>query len=190
MDAMMKHDFFNQVRETVFGGSLTQGQVDGLNHIVKSFVAAGLTDMRWLAYMLATAYHETAHTMQPIAEYGRGKKHDYGKKLKQSRKPYEMPDRLYYGRGYVQLTWYENYEMLGRLTGRDLLNRPELAMDPEIAAQIMIMGMTKGLFTGVALSRYFNNVANDWYNARKIINGLDCYEKVAGYGMRFYKALI
>ncbi len=29
--------------------------------------------------MLATVYHETAKTMQPIEEYGRGVGRDYGK---------------------------------------------------------------------------------------------------------------
>ena len=30
-------------------------------------------DDRWLAYMLATAFHETARTMQPIREFGAGR---------------------------------------------------------------------------------------------------------------------
>ena len=37
----MNSAFFDAVRETVFGGSLTQGQVDGLNVIIKAWEQMG-----------------------------------------------------------------------------------------------------------------------------------------------------
>jgi predicted chitinase len=43
----------------------------------------------------------------------------------------------YIGRGYIQLTGKENYEKVGNLIGVDLVNNPELANDPEIAAKIV-----------------------------------------------------
>lgn len=188
-----KH-FFDTVRENLFKGTFSQGQVEGMDAILDRWEASGLTDLRWLAYMLATTYHETAKTMQPIEEYGKGKGYRYGKKIKRSGIPYKTPDKIYYGRGYVQLTWYENYETMGRLLGADLLNNPELALNPNIASQIMFEGMTKGNshfgdFTGKSLENYFNDKKEDWVNARKIINGLDKAELIAGYGKKFMAAL-
>lgn len=188
-----KH-FFDTVRDSLFGGSMNQGQVRGMEAILREWEKRELTDLRWLAYMLATAYHETARTMQPIEEYGKGKGYRYGKKIKRSGIPYSLPDKLYYGRGYVQLTWYENYETMGRLMHQDLLNQPELALVPEIAAEIMFEGMTKGNsnfgdFTGKSLENYFNDKKEDWVNARQIINGLDKADLVAGYAKKFYAAV-
>lgn len=192
-DMTNKTKFFDSIRKSIFV-KLSQSQVDGMNFILDECKAACISDMRWVAYMLATAYHETAATMQPIREYNRGKGYDYGKKLKMSRVPYTSPDRIYYGRGYVQLTWYENYQLMSRLIGVDLLNNPDLALDKKIAARIMIEGMTKGSssfgdFTGKCLEMYFNDTLTDWNNARRIINGTDKAELIAGYAKKFYSAL-
>jgi hypothetical protein len=168
-----------QVSITLFNSKMLQSQIEGILHIMDAFYISGNTDPRWLAYMLATAYHETDKTMRPVEEYGRGAGHRYGKKIKQNGTPYETPDKIFYGRGYVQLTWYDNYDTMGKLLNIDLLNKPELALDPHIAANIMIEGMTKGLFSGVPLDRYFNATRNDAVNARKIINRLDCAERIA-----------
>ena len=114
-----------------------------------------------------------------------------GKKIKYNRQPYDYPDKIYYGRGDVQLTWYENYELMGKLLNIPLLEQPELALSPEISARIMIEGMTKGAsnrgdFTGVSLENYFNATKDDPINARRIINSLDQANKIAGYYDRFF----
>lgn len=140
-----------------------------------------LKDKRWLAYILATAYHETAHTFEPVREIGRGRTRPYGRKRKLSGEPYTI-DHIYYGRGHVQLTWYENYDKFGKLLKIDLLNNPDLALDMQTSIRIMFAGMTRGLFTGVNLARYFNDEREDWVNARKIINGLDKADMIAEYG--------
>lgn len=159
--------FFAHVRGDPFGGRMTQGQVDGSNAILEAWDARpDLTDLRWLAYMLATAKWETAHTMQPIEEYGHGAGHTYGV-------PDVQTGQAYYGRGYVQLTWKANYAKMAALTGTDLVEHPELALDPKLAALIMFEGMKGGLFTGVGLPKYFNATVDDPYNARRIVNGLD-----------------
>lgn len=188
-----KH-FFDSIRDSLFHGDFSQPQVEGLDAILDRWEAQQLTDLRWLAYMLATCYHETARTMQPIEEYGKGAGYRYGKKIKRSGIPYSLPDKIYYGRGYVQLTWYENYETMGRLLGIDLLNNPDLALQPVIATKIMFEGMTKGNshfgdFTGKSLENYFNDKKEDWVGARRIINGTDKAELIAGYGKKFYNAL-
>jgi predicted chitinase len=186
-------EFYADVRP-LFGGHLSQSQVDGIQAILKATADAGITDNRKVAYMLATVFHETGQTMQPVSENGKGAGHDYGKKLKMGggpgkRVPYTTPNELYYGRGYVQLTWYENYENMGKLLHIDLLDNPDLALQPSIAAAIMIKGMTKGLFTSVGLDKYFTDKRTDWVNARRIVNGLDMAKTIAGYAKIFYKGL-
>ncbi|MDN3582221.1 hypothetical protein [Mucilaginibacter flavus] len=179
----------------MFGGHLSQSQINGIETILTAVTEAGITDNRKTAYMLATVFHECDRTMQPITEFGKGAGNDYGKKLKMNngpghRIPYITPDKLYYGRGYVQLTWFENYENMEHLLHLPLLENPELALDPPTAAKIMIKGMTGGLFTGKGLGKYFTSTITDWVNARKIINGLDHAETIVGYAQTFYKGLI
>lgn len=191
---MNRQIFYNEIKGSLFGGRLTQSQVDGINFKLDAWDQSGYTDVRWLAYMLATCYHETAKTMQPIEEYGKGRGRRYGKKIKLSGQQYEHPDKLYYGRGDVQLTWYENYELMGKLLGIPLLEQPELALDSEISAKIMIEGMTKGKsnrgdFTGVSLETYFNATKDDPINARRIINGLDKAHLIAAYHYKFLLAI-
>ncbi len=75
--------------------------------------------------MLATAYWETAQTMEPIEEYGKGAGRPYGE-------PDPATEQTYYGRGYVQLTWLPNYEKASKeiydiefdAGGVDLVNNP------------------------------------------------------------------
>jgi putative chitinase len=190
---------FDKVRKPLFSGILKAKQVQGIEAILNEWERQQLTDRRMLAYMLATAFHETAETMQPIKEFSRGKGLDYGKKLKMGGGPnkriaYTIPNQIYYGRGLVQLTWYENYKLMGRLLGIDLLNNPDLALQMDVSVQIMFEGMMQaassfGDFTGRCLEQYFTKKTCDWVNARKIINGLDCAEKIANHAMIFNSAL-
>jgi hypothetical protein len=94
--------FFDKVRAELFAGSLSEEQVAGMEEMLSFGERIGCDD-RHLAYVLATAFHETARTMQPIEEYGKGKGKSYGA-------PDPQTGQTYYGRGYVQLTWKENYQ--------------------------------------------------------------------------------
>lgn len=174
--------FFDAARSAPFGGSLTQRQVDGMTRILDEWEKRGLTDQRHLAYMLATTYWETAHTMQPIEEIGKG----HGR-------PYGLPDpvthQTYFGRGLVQLTWLANYRKAGVLVGQDLVNHPGLALQPDIASKILFSGMSSGLFTGKKLSDYFNATTDDPMHARRIINGLDHAQDIADINENFLDAL-
>lgn len=184
-----RNEFMASVKASLFHGPITQKQADGMNAIINEFERRLLQDRRWLAYMLATAFHETARSMAAIEEFGKGRHYDYGKKLKRSRIAYTSPDVLYYGRGLVQITWYENYEMMGNVLAIDLLYHPDLALRLDVAVKIMYEGMLHGLFTGVSLSKYFTAANADWVNARKIINGLDRAEMIGNYGKLFLNAL-
>lgn len=181
--------FFEHIRQHLFASKIFQAQVDGLTAILDEWEHRGLTDPRWLAYIMATVYHETGRRMQPVEEYGKGKGRWYGTKTKQSGKPYKYPNKIYYGRGIVQITWYENYDRIGGLTGVDLLTRPELALQMDVSLKITFGGMLNGWFTGRKLSDYLNGEQADFMNARRIINGIDCAEKIAGYAKEFYTAV-
>jgi len=178
---MDRSKFFPRARSTVFRGYMTQPQVDGLNALLDAWDASGLTDSRFLAYMLATVYHETSATMQPIEEYGRGRGRPYG--------AVQPNGRVYYGRGYVQLTWPNNYKVLGEALGVDLYDDPDLALKPDIAAKIMFYGMVHGTFTGKKLADYFNVHITDFLNARRIINGMDRAAQIAVYAREFFAAI-
>lgn len=191
---MNREILLSEIKTSLFSGKLTSSQIDGLNFKLTAWEQSGLKDLRWLAYMLATSYHETARTMQPIEEYGKGRGKPYGQKLRHDRKPYAFPDKLYYGRGDVQLTWYENYEKMGKLLGIPLLEQPELALKPDVSARIMIEGMTRGKsnrgdFTGASLENYFNEVKDNPVHARRIINGLDKANLIASYHNKFLAAI-
>lgn len=176
-------NFFQVVRSGLFNGTLKQAQVNGMTAILDEWEKNyANSDDRFLAYMLATTFHETATTMQPIAEYGKGAGRPYGK-------PDPVTGKVYYGRGFVQLTWKENYDKFGKLLKADLLNNPDLAMDLTNATKIMFVGMTKGMFTGKKLVDYFAGETEDWVNARRIINGTDRAQLIAGYGKVFYGAI-
>lgn len=172
---MNRASFFAAVRVSPFGGSLSQPQVDGLNAILDEWDKRKLTDVRWLAYMLATTFHETAQTMQPIREFGRGKGKQYG--------------TIYYGRGFVQLTWEDNYRKMSAIVAVDLVARPDRALEMPIAAAIMFDGMIRGLFTGKKLADYINSGFCDYQQARRIINGTDRAMTIVGYALQFERAL-
>ncbi|HHX31084.1 MAG TPA: hypothetical protein GX712_00650 [Bacteroidales bacterium] len=191
---MKTQKLFNEINNTLFKGTLTNKQKEGINYKLKAFDKHDITDDRWRAYMLATSFHETARTMQPIEERGKGAGKPYGQRRKYSGAIYAEPDKLFFGRGDVQLTWYENYELMGRLLDLPLLEEPELALNPLVSARIMIEGMTRGVsgrgdFTGVSLENYFNANREDPFNARRIINRLDCAKLIEGYYRKFLSAL-
>jgi putative chitinase len=178
-----RRKFFDGVRANPFGGSMRQGQVDGCNTLIAAWEArSDMGDPRWLAYMLATAKWETAHTMQPIEEYAKGRGRPYGVPTQDG--------RVFYGRGYVQLTWATNYARMAALTGVDLVHHPELALEPRLAALIMFEGMKGGLFTGVGLPTFFNSQRDDPIGARRIINGMDHAEDIAAIHAGFLAGLL
>jgi len=189
--------FFDSVRHSIFGGKLTTGQVSGLESILDYWESEKLTDLRQLAYILATTAWETAWTCQPISEIG-SDTYFFGMYDKGGTRP-TVAARLgntvpgdgvkYCGRGFVQLTGRTNYQKMSVVTGVDLVNSPDLAMRLDIAAHILFYGMEHGTFTGKKLSDYFNETKCDWTGARKIINGTDKATEIADIAKKFYAAL-
>lgn len=186
--------FYQKIKDLKLFTTLSNSQVLGMETILNYWDKMQFTDLRWLAYMFGTVMRECGIGMMPIEEFGKGKGHSYGGFRKRSGLAYTTPNKIYFGRGYVQVTWFENYELMGRLLKRDLLNKPELAMVPDVAVEIMFEGMTKGAssfgdFTGKCLEQYFNATTEDWYNARRIINGTDHALEIEDHAKLFYQAL-
>jgi len=171
--------FFAGVRDIT--GRLDQVQVDTLNRLLDS---AAHWRLSWLAYGMATAWHEAL--FRPIREYDRG-----------GRRPYAKPGEYgqpQYGRGLVQLTWDANYKRADEELGLNgsLLRNFDRALEPEIAAAILVRGMEEGWFTGKALQRYLPNekgTAAQFHDARRIINGTDKAAAIALLALQFQAAL-
>jgi hypothetical protein len=194
--------FFDTVLEALFKGTLSGPQVEGMTAILNFWEERMAdADPRWLAYILATAFHETAYTMQPVRETLAGSDEKAieildrayaAGKLSWVKTVYWLPDedgKSWLGRGLVQLTHRVNYEKMALATGIDLLSRPERAMEMAVAIDILFIGMQTGAFTGRRLEQYFSENKEDWTGARRIINGRDRAELVAGYGRRYLAAI-
>lgn len=178
--------FYFEVR-TAFG-SLSQAQVDGFQILLQAFGVARWP-LSWTAYGLATAWHETNATMQPVEEayYLGGRADAYRKRLKY------YP---WHGRGYVQLTWKANYEKADEEIGLAgaLIANPAMAMEPGVASEVMVRGMEQGWFCSRKLADNLplsGRAGFDAYrNARRIINGTDEADKIAKEARQFEAALV
>ena len=182
--------YFDHVREELFGAAMSQENVDGQNVLLglweSEATGTPMEDIRWLAYILASVYHETAHKMWPLEEFGQGSGYEYGK---------EDPEtgQKYFGRGLIQITWRENYSKMSKLLSlvddRDLEWHANVALDSLISARITFRGMAEGIFTGKKLGDYFNDAEDDPIGARAIVNDADRATEIAGYHAEFLIAL-
>jgi hypothetical protein len=185
-------DKFFAVIRPLFG-KITTPQFEGMQAKLEAFAAAG-SPLAYVAYGFATSFHETGKKMQPVTEIGRGRGKPYGV-------PGKHGKQIPYGRGDVQLTWDGNYETADDELGLKgaLLANFDLALDTDISARIMVRGMTEGWFAGDKVGRHKfarylpakgPTTAPKFTSARRIINGIDRAEMVAGYAMSFQAALI
>lgn len=199
--------FYDAVRATLFRGRIKTGQMQGLQIIL---AASERLDTPKRAYVFATAYHETGRTMQPVEENlnysAAGLLKTFPKyftpMMAQSyaRRPVDIANRVYAdrmgngpvtsgdgyrfrGRGYVQITGRDNYERFG------IVDNPEEACRPEIAARILVDGMEHGSFTGLPMSRFINDTITSFVGARAVVNGHDRAAMIAGYALSFNAAL-
>lgn len=200
----MTKDFFDAVRRSLFRGRLNQHQVDGMNKIVEYGLEHGYSRTH-LAYILATAYHETAQWMQPIREGARRFGPDYSNERAIRavtaiynkgiiRTNYALPrgkyGHSYYGRGLIQITWLSNYKRLSEVVGVDLVKNPDAALSWCIALPLLFIGMRDGLYTGKKLPVGKTNPRFP-RSLRAIVNG-DVRKngaKISRQAEHFYQAL-
>ncbi|WP_105427888.1 hypothetical protein [Neorhizobium tomejilense] len=197
-----RHAFFDLVRTKLFKGRLVSGQVEGMTAILDAWRERdGQGEAQPLSYVLATAFHETAATMQPVRETLAASDRSAITRLDEAftagrlgsvKTPYWRPDadgKSWLGRGLVQLTHRRNYEAMSAVTGIDLVADPGRAMEMPVSVAILIEGMRRGSFTGRKLGDYFGQGRIDWVGARKIINGNDRADLVARHARVFAEAL-
>jgi hypothetical protein len=175
----------------VFGTSLSQSQVDGINGILDAFVTHGDGFDKTLAYALATAYHETGAKMVPVRE-GFAKNDATARRIVSKRK-YGQPagpyGHVYYGRGHVQLTWLDNYRRSSNDAKYDLVAHPDMMLDPVISARVLIKGLLDGRWNGSGrgIHHYLPlEGSDDLKGARRTVNVTDKWEMIG----RYYKAFL
>lgn len=202
--------FFAYVRKAPFGGSLMQSQVDGMNAILDHWETLAIDDARFLAYPLATAFHETGAKMQPVVE---NLNYTTAAQIRKTwpsrfasnaaaapfvRQPEKLANKVYggrmgnfapgdgwkyRGRGLPQQTGREMYAKFGEEAN------PDAALDLKTSIRNMFVGMTQGIYTGKKLSDYFTASKDDAIGARAIINGKDKAKLIAGYYKSFLDAI-
>jgi len=183
--------FLQDIKNVLFGGQLSAGQAEGLGALLNACEFYEVKDPNQIAYVLATAYHEVNKTMQPIAEYGKGKNRKYGQRVKYNGTGYADTTNLFYGRGFTQNTWYDIYKILSGIFKVDLIHNPDLLItDIDLSAKVSVYAMKKGIYTGKKLSDYINENEVDFVNARRIINILDKAQLIAGYAEKFKNSLL
>lgn len=100
----------------------------------------------------------------------------------------------YYGRGYVQLTWWANYASTGATIGRglDLLFDPESVKIPDIAYKIMstCMRTGQGFANGRRFATYFYGKTKYYTSARAMVNGTDHNTEIAALAELFEEMLM
>lgn len=176
--------FFDGVRDSVFGGSMSQEQVDGCIKTIE------YRDERFpkmpdaeLAYVLSTFEWECAHTMRPVQE---------GYPLTGAAlKAYQKKLRYYpwHGRGPPMLTWEDNYKKFG------CADNPDKMLEWDFGLHVLFEGMIYGKFASDSkgphkLSRYISATRQDYVGARRIINGTDKAEHIAKNAREFHAALL
>lgn len=194
----MREGFFAGAKAGLLGPTLSQSEVDGCNAILDAF--AGLAPC-FAAYALATAYKETAHTMQPVHEFGgtayftrrydiTGARPDKARELGNI---YPGDGAKFCGRDYCQTTGRANYAKASKVVGVDLVARPDRIAEPAIAAKVLRSGMLEGWFTGRKLGNYLPATGYatfaQLFASRRVINGLDCAGEIANYALAFQSYL-
>lgn len=184
---MNKAAFYATVRAKV--GPLTKEQVAGFEVLLAAVDGAPLSHR---AYMLATAWHETAKTMEPVRE---------AFNLSEAWRKKNLRYYPYYGRGYVQVTWITGYARLdaaaaeaGMTQPGEILANLDLAMRPDIAAFALRKGMEDGWYdsngkkmrqrlpmAGVATKAQY-------IDARRLVNVQDKADLVEDYAQIFERA--
>ena len=161
---------------------LTKAQGDAVRLLVLECEKQGITDARQIAYVLATVYHECR--FKSIKEI----------RAQPGTVVYKMQQRYwpsgFYGRGFSQLTWRKNYQKFSPVVGVDLVKNPDMALVPQIGAKIIIHGMRRAMFTGKDLDNYFNPTTTDWFNARRIVNGVFRAQMVADAALNIYPLVL
>lgn len=212
MDVIDRETFYDDMRNEMLSGKLTLDQVKGTEVILDFWESPpikitgkfktnwDIRNIEWLAYILATTYHESARTMQTGDEYGSDA---YFTRMYEHRKDLGNDTKgdgaKFHGRGYVQITGRNNYRKMSKAVREYYPDAPDFTVEPDAvkipkyAVLIMFYGMIQGTFTGKALKNYIGDPDKgqnvDFFYARRIVNGLDKAKLIGGYAEKAIHAL-
>lgn len=149
--------------------------------IIQAIEDAGITNLHQIAYVLATVRHECSFLSIPEIRAAR------------NTPVWRMQEKYwhtgFYGRGFCQLTWRDNYAKFSPIVGIDLVANPDEVLKPEVGAKILAIGMRDGMFSGKKLSDYITDRKVQFLQARRIVNGNFQADRVAEVANRIYAAL-
>jgi hypothetical protein len=199
--------FFASARHTLFGGSLSQAQVDGCEAILDACQIYGVIEQHDVAHVLAEVRHETGGYMLAIKETVMPHHVDKNPsdaevirrldvawatgKLTWVKTPYWRDG--WFGRGPIQTTHKSNYEKVGRAIGVDLVPNRSRILEPATGAASAVVGLRDGIYTGRKLADFdfptaLNNQSKQ--HPRRMVNGVDGTDAlVSGYHRSFFTAL-
>ncbi len=133
-----------------------------------------------IAYVLATTQWETNQTFEPVRE---------AYWLSEDWRKNNFRYYPFYGRGFVQLTWKNNYEKYSRILGVDMVADPDIAMRPNVALFVLVHGFKTGAFTGRKITDYIDEAKTDFVKCRRCINGTDKAYEIADIAKKFLEEL-
>lgn len=175
--------FFAEVQKFL---SLSQQNVIGMNYLL-SYAEEHHVPLPDLAYVLATAWWESGHTLWPVRE-AFWKSESWRKK--------NLRYWPFYGRGLIQVTWKANYAKLGKALGVDFVKNPDLLLQWQYALPALFEGMRKGLYTGRKLDDFIDDKNESksvelaqYEAARMIVNGTDRAKTIADMAFNLRGAL-
>lgn len=190
--------FLDAARQILFNGMLRDSQINGIKAVTDAWAASYPNgDPRWLAYILASVFHETGQRMVPVREGFR----DTDEKARQHVRNMFLSGRVssdyaapvngisYFGRGRIQVTHFANYQKLMRRFNKDFVGDPNLLLDSAIDAEVAVVGHVEGLWTRFKLDDFISGPRCDYAGARQIVNGHDKAELIATYASRFESAI-
>lgn len=180
---MDKTKFYDSIRSSV---NLTTQNVLGMDQVL-DYLEQHEDNLQQAAYIIATAWWETAQTMMPVRE---------AYWLSENWRKKNLRYYPFYGRGYVQITWEYNYKKASDYFGVDFVKNPDLVMEPKYALPILVVGSNEGWFTRKSLDDYIDNEEEndseelrEYKNARRVINGTDKADAIAKLALVFAKGL-
>jgi murein DD-endopeptidase MepM/ murein hydrolase activator NlpD len=132
-------------------------------YIMKACAKAGVTDPDQLAYILATAQHETDY-FKTSSEYSR-----------------YMYDKCGWGEGMIQVTWCESKEKVFKKLGLPAYGGigDKRLQDPTIGAEALCRGMKEGWYGhGKPISACIGGGKKDYICARQQVNLTDKWQQI------------
>ncbi|HET6625076.1 MAG TPA: M15 family metallopeptidase [Nocardioidaceae bacterium] len=143
----------------------TPDVIDNWPPIEQALVEAGMESAATMVAAVSTVVVEVGTRFRPISEFG---DRAYFTRMYEGRSDLgnvEPGDGArFHGRGYIQLTGRANYRAYGQRLGLALENKPELALEPEVAARVLAEYFKqRGVDTKAR--------AGDWEGVRRAVNG-------------------